>query len=104
MSSVQQRQIASISLAIGRAEHDEPERPADGDGSSRNLPYDADENLIDSRSRPLGAGFPVAKRVSGAANDSAQLRFAFHKSFQDSLIRFFGFMFFASGSRYLVFA
>ena len=37
----------------------------------QNLPYDANGNLIDARSRPRGAGFGVANGVPGGAVDAA---------------------------------
>ena len=42
-----------------------------------NLPYDADGNLIDSRSRPRGAGFGVATVYQNPRTVQALIRFSF---------------------------
>jgi hypothetical protein len=42
-----------------------------------NLPYDANGNLIDSRSRPRGAGFGVANAYQAPRSIQLQLRFSF---------------------------
>ncbi len=43
----------------------------------QNLPFDANGNLIDSRSRPRGAGFGVATAYQAPRTLQFQLRFAF---------------------------
>ncbi|MEP6914707.1 MAG: carboxypeptidase-like regulatory domain-containing protein [Acidobacteriota bacterium] len=43
----------------------------------QNLPFDANGNVIDSRSRPRGAGFGVATGYQAPRNIQAQIRFAF---------------------------
>ena len=43
----------------------------------QNLPFDANGNLIDSRSRPRGAGFGVATAYQGPRTLQLQARFAF---------------------------
>ena len=43
----------------------------------QNLPFDANGNLIDSRSRPRGAGFGVATGYQAPRTLQFQLRFAF---------------------------
>jgi hypothetical protein len=43
----------------------------------RNLPFDDEGNLIDSRSRPRGAGFGVANGYQSARSVQAQVRFSF---------------------------
>jgi hypothetical protein len=43
----------------------------------QNLPYDANGNLIDSRSRPRGAGFGVATGYQAPRTMQFQIRFAF---------------------------
>jgi hypothetical protein len=45
--------------------------------TARNLPFDADGNLIDSRSRPRGAGFGVANAYQNPRRVQFQLRFSF---------------------------
>ena len=42
-----------------------------------NLPYDASGNLIDSRSKPRGAGFGVANAYQAPRSVQAQVRFSF---------------------------
>jgi hypothetical protein len=42
-----------------------------------NLPYDANGNLIDSRSRPRGAGFGVANAYQAPRSIQLQLRYSF---------------------------
>jgi hypothetical protein len=42
-----------------------------------NLPYDADGNVIDSRSKPRGAGFGVANAYQTPRALQLQVRFAF---------------------------
>ena len=43
----------------------------------QNLPFDANGNLIDSRSRPRGAGFGVATAYQAPRTLQLQARFAF---------------------------
>jgi hypothetical protein len=43
----------------------------------QNLPYDANGNLIVSRSLPRGAGFGVANNYQTARTIQAQVRFSF---------------------------
>ena len=43
----------------------------------QNLPFDANGNLIDSRSRPRGAGFGVATAYQAPRTLQLQVRFAF---------------------------
>jgi len=50
-----------------------PSNPA----SATNLPFDANGNVVDSRSRPRGAGFGVATGFQNARTVQAQIRFAF---------------------------
>ncbi|MEO8484026.1 MAG: carboxypeptidase-like regulatory domain-containing protein [Acidobacteriota bacterium] len=57
---------ASISLA-------NPNDPI----TAQNLPFDASGNLIDSRSRPRGAGFGVANGYQSPRSVQAQVRFQF---------------------------
>jgi hypothetical protein len=45
--------------------------------TARNLPFDADGNLIDARSRPRGAGFGVANAYQNPRRVQLQLRFSF---------------------------
>jgi hypothetical protein len=45
--------------------------------TATNLPYDANGNVIDSRSRPRGAGFGVANAYQNPRNLQAQIRFSF---------------------------
>ena len=42
-----------------------------------NLPFDANGNLIDARSRPRGAGFGVATGYQNPRTVQAQIRFSF---------------------------
>ena len=42
-----------------------------------NLPFDASGNVIDSRSRPRGAGFGVATGFQNPRTVQLQLRFSF---------------------------
>jgi len=42
-----------------------------------NLPYDSSGNLIDSRSRPRGAGFGVANAYQAPRSVQVQVRFSF---------------------------
>lgn len=42
-----------------------------------NLPFDANGNLIDTRSRPRGAGFGVATAYQNPRTVQAQIRFSF---------------------------
>ena len=50
-----------------------PSNPA----AVQNLPFDANGNLIDSRSRPRGAGFGVATAYQNPRTLQLQARFAF---------------------------
>jgi hypothetical protein len=43
----------------------------------RNLPFDASGNVVDSRSRPRGAGFGVATGYQTPRTVQAQIRFQF---------------------------
>ena len=45
--------------------------------TATNLPFDANGNLIDSRSRPRGAGFGVATNYQSPRTVQAQIRFSF---------------------------
>jgi len=45
--------------------------------TAQNLPYDANGNLIDARSRPRGAGFGVATNYQLPRSVQAQVRFSF---------------------------
>lgn len=45
--------------------------------TATNLPFDANGNLIDSRSRPRGAGFGVANNYQPPRNVQIQVRFSF---------------------------
>jgi len=45
--------------------------------TATNLPYDANGNVIDSRSRPRGAGFGVVNNYQGPRNVQVQVRFQF---------------------------
>ena len=45
--------------------------------SATNLPFDANGNVIDSRSRPRGAGFGVANAYQNPRTVQAQIRFSF---------------------------
>jgi hypothetical protein len=46
-------------------------------GTPTNLPFDAQGNLIDARSRPRGAGFGVANGYQTPRTVQAQVRFSF---------------------------
>jgi hypothetical protein len=52
---------------------DEPDRSRDG----HNLPFDANGNLIDARSRPRGAGFGVVNNYQAPRTVQALVRFSF---------------------------
>ena len=43
----------------------------------QNLPFDPDGTVIDSRSRPRGAGFGVATNYQNPRTVQAQIRFSF---------------------------
>jgi hypothetical protein len=43
----------------------------------QNLPFDDDGQLVESRSRPRGAGFGVANNYQAARTIQAQIRFSF---------------------------
>lgn len=45
--------------------------------TATNLPFDANGNLIESRSRPRGAGFGVANGYQAPRSIQAQVRFSF---------------------------
>jgi hypothetical protein len=45
--------------------------------TATNLPFDANGNLIDSRSRPRGAGFGVANDYQDPRRVQMQVRFSF---------------------------
>lgn len=45
--------------------------------TASNLPFDANGNLIDARSRPRGAGFGVANNYQAARSVQLQVRFSF---------------------------
>ena len=45
--------------------------------TATNLPFDANGNLIDTRSRPRGAGFGVATNYQNPRTVQAQIRFSF---------------------------
>ncbi len=45
--------------------------------TATNLPFDANGNVVDSRSRPRGAGFGVATGFQNARSVQAQIRFSF---------------------------
>jgi hypothetical protein len=45
--------------------------------TANNLPFDANGNLIDARSRPRGAGFGVANNYQAPRTVQAQIRFSF---------------------------